>query len=263
MKNRITELFEKKGKNILNIFYTAGFPGLNDTKHIAEALQVSGADMIEIGIPFSDPIADGPTIQESNKIALDQGMNVALLLEQVRAMRSMVTIPVVLMGYLNPVMQYGIEKFMRDAADAGVDGLILPDLPLDEYVTNYKFLAESLNLSVTFLISPTTSESRIRKIDSVSSGFIYAVSSSSTTGAKREFSEEQISYFKKLQSLGLKNPFLIGFGISSHQTYSQACEYSAGAIVGSSFITSLKESNNLPSDIKSFVKNIKLGSEWN
>jgi tryptophan synthase alpha chain len=257
MKNRITELFEKKDKNVLNIFYTAGFPGLNDTKRIAESLEASGADMIEIGIPFSDPIADGPTIQESNKIALDQGMNLALLISQVKELRSTVTIPVVLMGYLNPVMQYGVEKFFRDASEAGVDGLILPDLPLHEYVNNYKPLAESLNLSVSFLISPTTSESRIRQIDSVSSGFIYAVSSSSTTGAKKEFSDEQISYFKKLGSLELENPFLIGFGISNFQTYSQACSYANGAIVGSSFITALKESKDLPSDIKSFVQSIK------
>ena len=257
MKNRITKLFEKKNKNILNIFFTAGFPDLNDTKRIAESLEASGADIIEIGIPFSDPIADGPTIQESNKIALDQGMNLALLISQVKELRSTVTIPVVLMGYLNPVMQYGVEKFFRDAAEAGADGLILPDLPLHEYVNHYKALAESLNLSVSFLISPTTSESRIRQIDSVSSGFIYAVSSSSTTGAKKEFSEEQISYFKKLQSLDLENPFLIGFGISNFQTYSQACAYAAGAIVGSSFITALKESKDLPSDIKSFVQSFK------
>jgi tryptophan synthase alpha chain len=257
MKNRITDLFEKKKKNILNIFYTAGFPGLNDTKRIAESLEASGADMIEIGIPFSDPIADGPTIQESNKIALDQGMNLGLLIRQVKELRSTVTIPVVLMGYLNPVMQYGVEKFMRDAADAGVDGLILPDLPLHEYINDYKSLAESLNLRVSFLISPTTSESRIRQIDAVSSGFIYAVSSSSTTGAKKEFSEDQIRYFEKLQSLDLDNPFLIGFGISNYQTYSQACTYATGAIVGSSFITALKNSKDLPADIQSFVKSIK------
>jgi len=257
MKNRITALFEKKGKNILNIFYTAGFPGLDDTQRIAESLEGSGTDMIEIGIPFSDPIADGPTIQESNKIALDHGMNLGLLLSQVKELRSTVTIPVILMGYLNPVMQYGVEKFMRDAAAAGVDGLILPDLPLHEYVSHYQSLAESLNLSVSFLISPTTSEARIQQIDSISSGFIYAVSSSSTTGAKKEFSVEQISYFKKLQSLDLKNPFLIGFGISDHKTYKQACSYAAGAIVGSSFITTLKESNDLPSAIKSFVRSIK------
>jgi tryptophan synthase alpha chain len=248
MKNRITKLFEQKEKNILSIFYTAGFPGLHDTKRIAESLQVSGADMIEIGIPFSDPIADGPTIQESNKIALDQGMNLGLLLSQVRDLRATVTIP---------VMQYGVEKFMRDATDAGVDGLILPDLPLQEYVDNYKSLAEALNLTFSFLISPTTSESRIKQLDLISSGFIYAVSSSSTTGARKEFSEEQISYFKKLQSLNLKKPFLIGFGISNFETYSQACSYASGAIVGSSFITALKESNNLPLDINSFVHAIK------
>jgi tryptophan synthase alpha chain len=257
MKNRITALFEKKTKHILSIFYTAGFPHLNDTKQIAEALQVAGADIIEIGIPFSDPIADGPTIQESNKIALDQGMNLSHLISQVKELRSTVTIPVILMGYLNPVMQYGVERFMRDAAEAGVDGLILPDLPLSEYVDQYQSLAESLNLSVSFLISPTTSESRIKQIDSVSSGFIYAVSSSSTTGAKNEFSEEQVAYFKKLDALDLENPYLIGFGISNHETYSQACRYASGAIVGSSFITMLKNTTDLRSDISTFIKSIR------
>lgn len=160
------------------------------------------------------------------------------------------------MGYLNPVMQYGIEKFCKDAAAAGVDGLILPDLPIDEYVKHYKELMESLNLSISFLISPTTSEARIKKIDALSSGFIYAVSSSSTTGAKKEFSEEQQTYFKKLQSLKLSHPFLIGFGISNNNTYSQACEYGSGAIVGSSFITCLKESKNLKEDINQFVQSL-------
>jgi tryptophan synthase alpha chain len=258
MKNRITELFERKKKNILSIFYTAGFPMLHDTKAIAEYLQSSGVDMIEIGIPFSDPIADGPTIQDSNKIALDHGMNLALLIKQVRELRSTVKMPIVLMGYFNPVMQYGVEKFFKDASDAGVDGLILPDLPLDEYVKDYKPLAEELNLSVSFLIAPTTSEARIRQIDSISSGFLYAVSSSSTTGAKQEFSGDQVSYFKKLQSLKLQNPFLVGFGIYNSKTYSQACEYSAGAIVGSSFISLLKNSADLKSDIGCFVTAIKL-----
>ncbi len=258
MQNRINELFERKKKNILSLFYTAGFPTLHDTKAIAEYLQSSGVDMIEIGIPFSDPIADGPTIQESNKIALDQGMTLEVLIKQVRALRSTVKMPIVLMGYFNPVMQYGVEKFFRDASDAGVDGLILPDLPLDEYVNDYKTLAEELNLSVSFLIAPTTSEARIRQIDSISSGFLYAVSSSSTTGAKHEFSEEQVSYFKRLQSLKLKNPFLIGFGISNSKTYSQACEFAAGAIVGSSFITMLKSCKDFSVEIKNFVGSFKV-----
>jgi len=257
MKSRITSLFEKKSNDILSIFYTAGFPQLNDTRKIAEALQASGADMMEIGIPFSDPIADGPTIQESNKIALDQGMNLPLLISQVKELRATVDLPVILMGYLNPVMQYGVEKFMRDAAEAGVDGLILPDLPLSEYVNDYKVLAESLNLSVSFLIAPTTSDDRIRQIDAVSTGFIYAVSSTSTTGAKKEFSEEQVAYFKKLSKMKLRNPYLIGFGISNNHTYVQACRNANGAIVGSSFITMLKNSNDLTGDISSFVKSIK------
>jgi tryptophan synthase alpha chain len=259
MKNRITDLFEKKNDHLLSIFYTAGFPQLNSTRQIAEALQAAGADLIEIGIPFSDPIADGPTIQESNKIALDQGMNLPLLISQVKELRSTVSIPVILMGYLNPVIQYGVEKFMRDAAAAGVDGLILPDLPLQEYENDFKSLAESLNLSVSFLISPTTSEARMKQIDAVSNGFIYAVSSSSTTGAKNEFNEEQVAYFEKLDGLKLVNPYLIGFGISNYQTYSQACKYAAGAIVGSSFITLLKNSTDLKSDISEFIKSIRTG----
>jgi tryptophan synthase alpha chain len=256
MKNRITQLFDKKKKNILSVFFTAGFPSLQDTAAIAIGLEASGVNMIEIGIPFSDPIADGPTIQESNKIALDQGMSVPLLLKQVRELRSQIKMPVVLMGYLNPVMQYGIERFCRDAAHAGVDGLILPDLPLEEYVTHYKELTESLNLSVSFLISPTTSEKRIRQIDSLSTGFIYAVSSSSTTGARTEFSDEQCAYFKKLQEMQLQHPCLIGFGISNKKTYVQACEFAAGAIVGSSFITTLKASNDLRTDIPEFVRTL-------
>jgi tryptophan synthase alpha chain len=257
MKNRITKLFESKRKNILSVFFTAGYPKRQDTIAIAEHLQRAGVDMIEIGIPFSDPIADGPTIQESNKAALDQGMSVALLLQQVSELRAKIEIPVVLMGYLNPVMQYGIEKFFKDAAKVGVDGLILPDLPLEEYELHYKSLCESLNLSISFLISPTTSEKRIRKIDTLSSGFIYAVSSSSTTGAKQEFSAEQCTYFESLGSMNLKNPFLIGFGISNKKTYQQACEYSAGAIVGSSFITSLKSATDLSVDVEKFVQALR------
>jgi tryptophan synthase alpha chain len=257
MKNRITELFAAKNKDILSVFYTAGFPNQNDTAAIAVQLEAAGVDMIEIGIPFSDPIADGPTIQDSNKMALDQGMNVGLLLNQIRELRPQINMPIVLMGYLNPVMQYGIERFCKEASQAGVDGLILPDLPLDEYVKHYKELTDSLNLSISFLISPTTSEARIRQIDSLSTGFIYAVSSSSTTGARSEFSADQQLYFKKLQAMNLQHPFLIGFGISNHTTYAQACEHGAGAIVGSSFITCLKNSKELKTDIHQFVQSLK------
>lgn len=242
-------------KPVLSVFYTAGFPNLNDTESIAIALEAAGADLIEIGIPFSDPVADGPTIQASNKQALDNGMTLELLLKQVVSIRSKVKLPIVLMGYLNPVMQYGVERFFKDASAAGVDGLILPDLPLDEF-SQYEALTNSLNLSVSFLISPTTSETRIRKIDALSSGFIYAVSASSTTGAKDEFSAEQMAYFQKLKSLRLNNPFLIGFGISNSKTYTQACTHAAGAIVGSSFINQLSTSKNLEADIRQFVKSL-------
>lgn len=213
--------------------------------------------MIEIGIPFSDPVADGPTIQASNKVALDNGMSVKLLLRQVKELRKDVNIPVILMGYLNPVMQYGFERFCRDAVAAGVDGLILPDLPLDEFNSDYKEFMKSLNLNIIFLISPTTSEARIRQIDDLSSGFVYAVSSSSTTGAKTGFTTDQENYFRRINSMKLRNPVLIGFGISDRKTFSQATEYASGAIVGSAFVNLLKDSNNFEKDITDFVRNLK------
>jgi tryptophan synthase alpha chain len=257
MKNRITELFKNKKDNILNVYYTAGYPATGDTVRIAKALEEAGADIIEIGIPFSDPVADGPTIQASNKVALDQGMTLKLLLEQLKEIRKQVNIPIILMGYLNPVMQYGVEKFARDISSIGVDGVILPDLPLHEFEEQHKALFESVNLCNTFLISPTTSEDRIRKIDAVTEGFIYAVSASSITGAKGDFSAEQVAYFERLQKLKLQNPFLIGFGISNQATFSTAARYGAGAIVGSAFINLLKESKDLESDIKKFVQSLK------
>ena len=258
MKNRIIDLFNKKKNNILSVYYTAGFPGLDSTLPIARCLNDAGADIIEIGIPFSDPIADGPTIQESNKVALENGMNVRLILDQVRNIRQeKISIPIILMGYLNPVMQYGIDKFLKEAAEAGVDGLILPDMPLHVYEEEYRTLFESENLCNTFLISPTTSEERIRKIDDATRGFVYAVSATSITGARGSFSDGQLAYFERLKKLKLRNPCLIGFGISNHQTFSKAAEYGAGAIVGSAFISLLKTSTNLERDVRSFVEDLR------
>jgi tryptophan synthase alpha chain len=260
MKNKITELFEARQEKILSVFYTAGFPKLEDTVPIARYLEAAGADLIEIGIPFSDPIADGPVIQESNKVALDNGMTLKKLLEQVKEIRTTVTLPVILMGYLNSVMQYGVEKFCQDAAAAGVDGLILPDMPLDVYQHEYKPYFEKYNLSNTFLITPTTIPLRIHIIDEATHGFIYAVSASSTTGAKEGFTDDQLAYFTRLKSMKLINPFLIGFGISNPETFSEACRHGAGAIVGSAFITLIKDSRHLKKDIAGFVKGLKSSS---
>lgn len=262
MNNRINALFERKNKNILSVYYTAGFPTLESTVPIAKHLNDAGADVIEIGIPFSDPVADGPTIQESNKIALENGMSLRLLIDQVKMIRKeKVDVPIILMGYLNPVMQYGVEKFLSDAAKAGVDGMILPDMPLHVFEDEFKSSFEAERLSNTFLISPTTSEERIRQIDAVSHGFIYAVSASSITGARGKFSDDQIQYFQRLQKMKLKNPYLIGFGISNQETFSKASQYGAGAIVGSAFINLLKNSKDLEKDIRSFVSELKGSGE--
>lgn len=256
MSKRLQAVF-KSSKPLLSVFYTAGFPQLNDTVPIALALEKAGADLIEVGIPFSDPVADGPTIQESNKMALGNGISVKVILQQVKEMRKTVTVPVILMGYLNPVLQYGMEKFVKEAAAAGVDGFIFPDMPWFDYEREYKALFDAHDLSAIFLIAPTTSEERIRKIDAATDAFIYAVSASSTTGATRDFSPEQTAYFQRLKEMKLKNPFLIGFGISDQKTFQTASNYGAGAIVGSAFIKLLKGSTNLSADIEAFVKNLK------
>lgn len=257
MNNRIKRLFATPKKNLLSVYYSAGYPALDDTVRIARSLEAAGADIVEIGIPFSDPVADGPTIQMSNKIALDNGMNLHLLISQVKEIRNTVKIPILLMGYLNPVMQYGLERFCSDASEAGVDGVILPDMPMEEYLEEYRELFSSYNLSNTFLVSPTTSDSRVRKIDAVTDGFIYAVSASSTTGAKRSFTRDQLTYFESLKGMKLSNPLLIGFGISNAATFRKACTYASGAIVGSAFINLLKESKDHASDIANFVRSLK------
>ena len=258
MNNRITALFAKKQKNILSVYYTAGFPSLDSTIPIAQYLGDAGADIIEIGIPFSDPVADGPTIQQSNKVALDNGMNLPLVLDQVKKIRKRgVEIPIILMGYLNPVLQYGVEKFLKDAAKAGVDGMILPDMPLHEYQEAYRPMFEAEDLCITFLISPTTSAERIRKIDVATRGFVYAVSASSITGARGTFTNDQLKYFERLHKMQLANPCLIGFGISNHETFARASQYASGAIVGSAFINLLRESKNVEQDVHNFVKELK------
>ncbi|MFN5170395.1 MAG: tryptophan synthase subunit alpha [Cyclobacteriaceae bacterium] len=257
MKNRLTTLFQTKTKDILSVFFTAGFPTTNDTPVIAHALEKAGADLIEIGIPFSDPIADGPVIQQSSKAALEQGMTLPLLLQQVKEMRSTVKIPIVLMGYLNPVLQYGIERFCREASAAGVDGVIIPDLPLRDF-RQHENLFHEYDLSVIMLVTPTTPDNRIRLLDQLSSGFLYAVSASSTTGVRAALSAQQEEYFKRLSKLGLRNPVLAGFGISDAAAFQTVCRHCAGAIVGSAFIGLLKESKNLEGDISTFVSNLRL-----
>jgi tryptophan synthase alpha chain len=256
-KNRIEGLFERKKKGILSVYFSAGYPQLEDTTRIISCLEESGADIVEIGMPFSDPIADGPTIQESNKIALDNGMSLKVLFDQLSDIRSKVSLPIILMGYINPVMQYGIEAFCKKCQMVGVDGLILPDLPMDEYLNHYKQIFEEHNLINVFLITPQTSEERIRLIDDVSKGFIYMVSSSSTTGSRGDISDEQLLYFTRIKEMNLKNPTLIGFGISDNSTFEQACNYAEGAIIGSAFIKALEKAGNLEKDINKFIKSIK------
>ncbi len=254
---RLAELFGRNPSGLLSVFYTAGFPRLEDTVQVGECLERAGADLIEIGIPFSDPIADGPVIQDSNKVALSNGMTVAKLLDQVGELRKTVSIPLILMGYLNPVLQYGFDRFCREASEAGVDGLILPDLPLDEYESQYRVTVDRYKLALIFLVSPTTSEERIRRIDGLTGGFIYAVAANSTTGTREAFSGEQMKYFQRLKNMQLKHPFLIGFGISDHPSFIAACQYGAGAIVGSAFIRMLKNSGDKLKDINGFVKSLR------
>lgn len=233
--SRIKELFEKK-KNIRSIYYTAGYPNLDDTVTIAECLEANGADLLEIGFPYSDPVADGPVIQASSKAALDSGMTLNLLFEQLKTLREKVTIPILLMGYVNPVLQYGVENFCKSCAEVGVDGCIVPDLPMAEYEELYSEIFAKYGLSNIFLVTPQTSEERIRKIDGLTNGFIYLLSSSATTGKNLDVSESTEAYFSRIKNMNLNNPLMIGFGISDKATFDKACEYANGAIIGSAFV---------------------------
>ena len=253
--NRIKKLFSEKNKNILSIYFTAGFPKLNDTGKILSALQKHGADLIEVGMPYSDPLADGPVIQQSSMIALNNGITIKKLFEQLENCRNDIHVPLILMGYLNPVMQYGIEEFCRDAHNAGIDGIILPDLPLYEYESEYKSIFEKFNLDFIFLITPETTADRIRKIDDLSNGFIYAVSSSSITGTDKNMHAQE-QYFQRLKDMKLKNPVIVGFGIKDFQTFSQACRHTAGAIIGTAYIKAIENSVNIESDTSKFLNSI-------
>lgn len=252
--NRINKKLQED-KKLVSIYFSAGYPNLNDTVSIIQDLEKSGVDMIEIGLPFSDPLADGPTIQESSNQALENGMTTKLLFEQLSNIRESVTIPLIIMGYFNPVMQYGVEEFCKKCQEIGIDGLILPDLPVDIYDEQYKSIFEKYGLINVFLITPQTSENRIRYIDSVSNGFIYMVSSASVTGgSSNEFGESQQNYFERIANMNLNNPQIVGFGINNKATFEQATKFAKGAIIGSAFIKYLSKNENIPTFVEEFVK---------
>lgn len=255
--NRLQNLFASGKKNLLSIYYTAGYPTLNSTVDIAEALEKAGADFLEIGFPYSDPLADGPTIQHSSQIALDNGMNLNVLFEQLADLRKRVNIPVILMGYANPMIQYGVERFCQKAAEVGVDGIIVPDLPMHEYEQLYSGYFKQNNLSNIILVTPQTSDERIRKIDKLSDCFIYLLSSSTITGKSLQMSNVVDTYFKRIQDMALKNPTIVGFGIADKTSYQKACEYNTGAIVGSAFVKYLGSTENYLNGIGAFIKQFK------
>lgn len=254
MKNRIISLLDRKNINILSVYFTAGYPGLNDTQTIITELEKNGADMIEIGMPFSDPVADGPVIQQSSEIALRNGMTVTTLFQQLKEIRKSISIPLLLMGYLNPVMQYGIEDFCRKCKETGIDGTIIPDLPPEIYEEEFKELYEENSLSNIFLVTPQTPDERIRKIDSLSTGFIYLVSSSSTTGIKGTIDQDQIDYFTRIKKMGLQSRLLIGFGISDKATFERASGYASGAIIGSAFVKNLGGERPIETKVRAFMQ---------
>jgi tryptophan synthase alpha chain len=253
--SRIRTLFEKKKSNVLNVYCTAGFPELNSTMEVMEALQENGADLIELGMPYSDPLADGEVIQKSSSRALQNGMNLHVLFSQLKDMRKRVSIPVILMGYMNPVLQYGFERFCADAAEAGVDGLILPDLPEYEFEKEYGAVIHKYGLDFIFLVTPETIPERVRKLDSLSSGFLYAVSSSSTTGSAKNMTDVS-GFLKRLSSYGLKNPVLVGFGIKDSETFRAASQHASGAIIGTAYIRAIDGANDIRSATRNFLSSV-------
>ena len=260
MNNRINKLFQEKKERVLSVYFTAGYPELNDTQTIIQELVKNGVDLIEIGMPFSDPVADGPVIQHSSLVALQNGMSIRKLFDQLENIRQSVDIPLILMGYINPVLQYGVEAFCKKCNEIGIDGLIIPDLPLDVYEAEFKATFEASNLHNIFLITPQTSDERLKLIDEVSSGFIYMVSSNATTGAKASVSDFQKQYFERVNSLRLKNPRMIGFGISNAETFDNACQYASGAIIGSAFVKALEGPGTLEQKVSHFINSIAIVS---
>ena len=253
--SKLMNLFNQKNARVLNVYCTAGFPQLNSTLEVMESLQANGADIIELGMPYSDPLADGEVIQSSSLVALENGMTIEVLFEQLANMRKTIHIPVILMGYMNPILQYGFERFCAAAKAVGVDGLILPDLPLYEFEHIYGTSIKANELDFIFLVTPETSEERLRKLDSLSSGFIYAVSSSATTGKDKDFSKVAL-YLKRLKAFNLNNPFLVGFGIKDKESFDAVNEYANGAIIGSAYIKALNKGDDINTTTKTFLASI-------
>ena len=259
--NRIKSLFISGDHKIFSVYFTAGFPALNDTLRVIRELDKAGVDLIEIGIPFSDPVADGPVIQNSSEKALYNGMNLNLLFDKLAKVREVTEMPLIMMGYLNPVLKFGVEAFLEKCRSTGIDGTIIPDLPLEEYQESYRKLFRKYGIINIFLISPQTTTQRILDLDAASEGFLYIVSTSSTTGPVTKFNDESISYFKRIRDMKLKSPGLIGFGISNNETYRQACTYADGAIIGSAFVKALNEKNKLEVNVGRFLTEFKNGNE--
>lgn len=253
---RIKQLFQQKSQEVLSVYFTAGFPKLEDTRKILSTLQANGVDLVEIGVPFSDPMADGLVIQQSSHVALDNGMSIKKLFEQLTDVRTEIHMPLIMMGYLNPIMQFGFEAFCAECHRVGVDGMIIPDLPMSDYLTDYKPVAEKYGLEFIFLITPETSEDRIRQIDQHTDGFIYMVSSAAVTGTQSSF-DNRIGYFNRINGMNLKNPRLIGFGVSNKATLEAVNQYASGAIIGSAFIKALQETGDVESGVQLLLKRLK------